>query len=366
MYLEARKYNLSGQTKAAPVLFTMNQNIPIDVNEINAETEKVALPTNNDPIKVLNLEKTYPNGFQAVNNISLSVEKGQIFGLLGPNGAGKSTSFSILTALIPRTKGSVKLQGQEIDTDLAHIFKEVGITPQFDCLWDNLSVKEHLYLFGSLKGLHGPELQENLDYFIKVMSLEDHVNKRSSTLSGGNKRKLCVTNALIGSPSLQFFDEPSTGLDPVARRFLWNTLTQNLAIRNSSIIFTTHSMSEAESLCHKIGILVNGRFVCFGSTSYLKNKYGEGYKITVKKSDTFQGNLDGFMPQIHSQITKVVSASQNYETFQVPTVGFSFSKAFNTLETMKRDGVISDFSIYNTTLEQVFIAFSKYQYVKEE
>jgi len=86
-------------------------------------------------------------------------------------------------------------------------------------------VKEHLYLFGSLKGLNGHELEENIQYYIKVMSLDDHINKRSMNLSGGNKRKLCVTNALIGSPNMQFFDEPSTGLDPVAKRFLWGTLT---------------------------------------------------------------------------------------------------------------------------------------------
>ena len=251
--LESRTYSL--KIIPGPLsLIPFNDQIPIDVSEINAEAMRVADVNSLDPVKILNLEKTYPNGFQAVRNVSVGVEKGQIFGLLGPNGAGKSTTFNILTALIPRTAGSVKLKDTEINTNMSHIFKEVGICPQFDCLWDNLTVKEHLSVFGSMKGLHGQELDENLDYFIKVMSLTDHVNKKSNILSGGNKRKLCVSNALIGSPSLQFFDEPSTGLDPIARRFLWTALTQNIKYRNSSIVLTTHSMSEAESLCHKIGI----------------------------------------------------------------------------------------------------------------
>jgi len=252
------------------------------------------------------------------------------------------------------------LQNTEIDNDLAHIFKEVGICPQFDCLWENLTVKEHLYLFGRLKGLHGRELEENLEYYIKVMSLEDHVKKKSAILSGGNKRKLCVSNALIGSPAMQCFDEPSTGLDPLARKALYTTLTQNLQYRNSSIILTTHSMPEAENLCHKIGILVNGRFVCFGSTPYLKNKYGQGYKIEVKRSKDFGGDLTQLLTSVCPTATLV-----GQDQYQVPLAGFSFSNAFTSLENMKNQKIIDDFSIYNTTLEQVFIAFAKYQTVIE-
>jgi len=101
-------------------------------------------------------------------------------------------------------------------------------------------------------------------------------------LSGGNKRKLCVANCLIGSPTLLFFDEPSTGLDPLARRFLWNALQAIVREKNAAIVLTTHSMNEAESLAHKTGILINGRFFCIGPTEMLKDKYGRGYKITVQ------------------------------------------------------------------------------------
>lgn len=113
------------------------------------------------------------------------------------------------------------------------------------------------------------------------MQLSAYRSVQAGRLSGGNKRKLCVTLALIGGPNMQFFDEPSSGVDPIARRFLWNSLTQNQKLRKSAITITTHSMVEAESLCNKIGILVNGRMQCYGSPEFLKQKYGEGYLISI-------------------------------------------------------------------------------------
>ena len=127
-------------------------------------------------------------------------------------------------------------------------------------------------------------MKEAVDYFISTMQLSNYVNTKAKNLSGGNKRKLCVSNALIGGPDLLFFDEPSTGLDPIAKRFLWNSLKQNLQKKRSSIVLTTHSMEEAESLCFKIGILINGRFICFGTLEDLKNKYGGGFNVQIKTS----------------------------------------------------------------------------------
>ena len=252
LFFDSRTYKFKVAPEPSNIM-PIDDKVQFDISEINAEATRVADLNNSDPIRILNLKKTYPDGFQAIRDISVSVEKGQIFGLLGPNGAGKSTAFNILTALVPRTSGSIKFNETEIDTNISDIFKEVGVCPQFDCLWEDLTVKDHLRVFGRMKGLNGKELEENIDYYIKVMSLTDEINKKSNVLSGGNKRKLSVANALIGSPYLQFFDEPSKGLDSVAKRFLWTALKQNIKNRNSSMILTTHSMSEAESLCHKIG-----------------------------------------------------------------------------------------------------------------
>ena len=121
-------------------------------------------------------------------------------------------------------------------------------------MWTKLSVAEHLRIFGMIKGLSGHELEANVRYYCEELDLSQHADKLAINLSGGNKRKLCVACALIGSPLLQFFDEPSSGVDPVGKRFLWDLLTKSMVFRGASSILTTHSMAEAESLCHKIGI----------------------------------------------------------------------------------------------------------------
>lgn len=232
-----------------------------DRNEYGEDAEKEVreLMENEDKhvIKIKDLEKVYPTGQRAVNGISFGVEKGEIFGLLGPNGAGKSTTFNIITQLISRSGGEVELGGRSIDSeDKFSIYKDCGVCPQFDALWDLLTVKEHLIIFGKVKGLSGIELQENVNYFLDVLHIRQHQNKKSSQLSGGNKRRLCVAIASLGAPTMQFMDEPSTGLDPLARVYLWDTIKQTLALRNSSIVLTTHSMPEAEALCSKIGNLI--------------------------------------------------------------------------------------------------------------
>lgn len=309
-------------------LGSFSEDIEMDLKRLNS-------PDNHDPIKVSDLRKVYKNGNVAVENLSFGVEKGQIFGLLGPNGAGKSTTFNIITQLISRSGGRIELNGHSIDQkDKFEIYKDCGVCPQFDPLWELLTVKEHIAIFGRIKGLTGVELQENIDYYLDILHIRQHQNKRTYQLSGGNKRRLCVAISSIGAPSMQFMDEPSTGLDPLARFYLWDTIKQTIAMRNSSIVLTTHSMPEAESLCGKIGkfvasyyvlqmfacigIMINGRFVCIGNTPYLKNKYGKGYKITLSKGPKFVGDMEIFIKEI-SERAKFLDddGSDVYETYQV-------------------------------------------------
>lgn len=337
-----------------------------DQQAIIAEEQRVSDPNNKDLVKLHHMGKVYSNGFTAVKDVSFGVKKKEIFGLLGPNGAGKSTTFNVMTAMIARSSGSVQLLSREVDRNIYDVFKNVGVCPQFNPLWDNLTVKEHLTIFGKMKGLHGRDLNENIDYFLQIMSLAEHAKKKAEHLSGGNKRKLCVILALLAAPKIQFLDEPSTGLDPIAKKFLWKSLTDNLNQREASIVLTTHSMSEAESLCSRLAIMINGRFVCIGSVEELKAKFGQGYKITLTKVNLAQPSLLEIAQKISPQAVQVPDASQNNETFQVPSDNFSFSKAFSFLESMKMEGRIKDFSIYNTSLEQVFIQFSRFQQQQEQ
>lgn len=172
-----------------------------------------------------------------------------------------------------------------------------------------------------------------------------------------------MANALIGGPDLQFFDEPSTGLDPIAKRYLWDTLQTSLKCRNSGIVLTTHSMMEAEFLCHRIGILINGKFVCFGSNQHLKNKFGDGYRIRIKLIKKNSEEVNELFMKKFEDAKKLIENQAEYLVYQIDGDKFSFYEAFSFLEDdLKNNKIIEDFSITQCSLEQIFIYFSKFQH----
>lgn len=146
-----------------------------------------------------------------------------------------------------------------------------------------MTVKEHLEIYAALKGIKSNVRARLIDKAIRDMDLTDYTNIRANVLSGGNKRKLSVAIALIGNPPLVFLDEPSTGVDPQAKRFMWNIVSKISTLKKkSAVIITTHSMEEAEALATKMGIMVDGEFKCFGTSQHIKNKFGTGYEIEIK------------------------------------------------------------------------------------
>eukprot|EP00919_Chromeraceae_sp_WS-2016_P040686 GHVR01097097.1.p1 GENE.GHVR01097097.1~~GHVR01097097.1.p1 ORF type:complete len:171 (-),score=15.38 GHVR01097097.1:569-1081(-) len=161
------------------------------------------------------------------------------------------------------------------------IFQNVGVCPQYDSLYENMTTKEHLIYFAQLKGLDRAGIDKILEFYAETMSLKNYMDVNTGLLSGGNKRKLCVSMAMLGNPKIMFYDEPSSGVDPISRRYLWKSLTLSVKEKKTSMVLTTHSMGEAESLCSLIGILIKGKFVCLNSAKKLKERYGKGYRITV-------------------------------------------------------------------------------------
>jgi len=159
----------------------------------------------------------------------------------------------------------------------------LGYCPQFDAILDLMSVREHLELYARIKGVPEPDVRGVVETKLVEMDLKPFENKLAGRLSGGNKRKLGVANALVGDPPIIFLDEPSTGMDPVARRFMWSVIARVATERKQcSIILTTHSMEEVEALCTRIGIMVGGRLRCLGSSQHLKNRHGAGYECEIK------------------------------------------------------------------------------------
>ncbi|CAD8079917.1 unnamed protein product [Paramecium sonneborni] len=341
----------------------------ISDKDVLAEESRVLDLRCQDRIIARKISKIYSNGFSAVKGTSFGVEPGQIFGLLGPNGAGKSTTFNMITSRLKPSSGNIYLEQVEIKKGMGDIYQNVGICPQFDSLYDIVSVRKHLQLWGYLKGLKGIELEESILYFLKVMQLENYENSLAGQLSGGNKRKLCVALALMGGTNMQFFDEPSSGVDPIARRFLWNAIQQGVKLRQSSVILTTHTMDEAESLCNKIAIQVNGSFACIGSVQHLKQKYGEGYRIVIDPinqesikliQDQLNQKFQNFDFSVDEHTGKIVC--------KFPIQGFQFYQTFYIFQQVLQNELklIKDFQISQPNLEQIFVQFAASQVTEQE
>lgn len=236
-----------------------------------------------DAVKLLGIRKVYNGKKVAVRNLSFGLSKGECFGYLGINGAGKTTTMKMMTGDILPTSGYGTLGGFDILSEQMSVRRLIGYCPQFDALFELLTVREHLELFARIKGVTRLDLNSVVKTLMHEMNLDDFENKLACTLSGGNKRKLSVAIALIGSPPIIFLDEPSTGMDPVSRRFMWNIIAAISSERKeSTIILTTHSMEECEALCTRVGIMVGGRLRCFGSVQHLKHRFGDGLMLEVK------------------------------------------------------------------------------------
>jgi len=260
------------------------ETIPDDDSDVIAEAKRVnAGKTDNEIVIVDKLRKVYGGGKTAVRNLSFGLPPGECFGFLGINGAGKTTTMKILTGDIVPTSGTARLGGYDILHQQQEVRRLVGYCPQFDALLDLLTVKEHLELYARIKGVPEHLISSVVSAKIQELDLVSYSNKLAGSLSGGNKRKTSVALAMIGEPLLLFLDEPSTGMDPVARRFMWRVISRIATERKRcSIMLTTHSMEEAEALCTRIGIMVGGRLRCLGSSQHLKSKFGRGYMALFK------------------------------------------------------------------------------------
>mmetsp|Transcript_30651 Transcript_30651/g.64872 ORF Transcript_30651/g.64872 Transcript_30651/m.64872 type:complete len:1373 (-) Transcript_30651:2144-6262(-) len=262
-----------------------------DDEDVFAENERVhSGQAENDLIVLNELSKVYPNGKRAVNHMSLGIPPGECFGLLGINGAGKTTTMAMLTAEFPPSSGDALLAGFSVNNEPEQTRRRIGYCPQFDAHFANMTGWEHVELYAVIKGVPQDLLKEAVTAKLDEVGLSESDGKRlSSGYSGGMKRKLSVACATIGAPQIVFLDEPSTGMDPVARRDLWKVISKMiqgtsdmLENERTSVILTTHSMEECEALCPRIGIMAGGKLQCLGSAQHLKNRFGQGYQIEMK------------------------------------------------------------------------------------
>ena len=225
--------------------------------------------------------KKYLGEVKAVDDISFTVEKGELFGFLGVNGAGKSTTINMLCTLFAPTEGNIEICGFGMEKDAAKIRERIGVVWQNNCLDEKLTVKENLYVRASLYGKSKSELKQSVERVCERLRLEDIYNRRFQKLSGGQKRRCEIAAALLNTPEILFLDEPTTGLDPATRKLVWESLDE-LRKEGMTIFLTTHYMEEAARAVH-IAVIDKGKIKEYGTPFALKERFAKDkLRLVVK------------------------------------------------------------------------------------
>uniref|UniRef100_A0A8W7P6N4 ABC transporter domain-containing protein n=1 Tax=Anopheles coluzzii TaxID=1518534 RepID=A0A8W7P6N4_ANOCL len=312
----------------------------------------------------------YYGKFLAVNQLSVSVEGSECFGLLGVNGAGKTSTFKMLTGDENISAGEAWVKGISLKSNLNQVHKVIGYCPQFDALLEDLTGRETMKIFALLRGIPQQEIALETVRLAEELNFMKHIDKRVKEYSGGNKRKLSTALALLANPAVVYLDEPTTGMDPGAKRHLWNVII-NVKKAGKSIVLTSHSMEECEALCTRLAIMVNGEFKCIGSTQHLKNKFSKGYFLTIKLNRTGDGSTANAEPvrQFVAQNFAQAVLKEEYHdslTYHITQSELKWSSMFGLMEEAKRTLDIEDYALGQTSLEQVFLFFTKYQRVTDD
>ncbi|XP_069013979.1 retinal-specific phospholipid-transporting ATPase ABCA4-like [Embiotoca jacksoni] len=322
-----------------------------------------------DILQIRDLSKTYVGRKRAaVDRICVGVPAGECFGLLGVNGAGKTTTFKMLTGDTDVSSGEATVAGYSILTAILDVHQNMGYCPQFDAIDELLTGREHLYLYARLRGVPESEIPRVAEWGIQKLGLTEYADRCAGTYSGGNKRKLSTAIAMIGCPALVLLDEPTTGMDPHSRRFLWNAI-MSVIQDGRAVVLTSHSMEECEALCTRLAIMVNGTFKCLGTIQHLKYKFGDGYVVTMKIKAAKAGlspELEPVESFMESSFPGCIQREKHYNTLQYEIASSSLARIFQLVVASKDRLSIEDYSVSQTTLDQVFVNFAKQQTGEDE
>jgi len=324
----------------------------------------LAETTSNGGIILNKVSKAYMGGccgskkFLALNYVDLEIARGEIFGLLGPNGAGKTTMIQILSGVLEPTMGSLWSWGVNREDDPTAIRNFTNVCPQFDILWAELTVRDHVKLIAWIKGIQDTDIDEFAMNLLRNVNLEKSIDTTIMNMSGGMRRRVSIALCTIGNPNIIIFDEPTTGLDPENRRLIWKFMN-SLKTTERSIMLTTHILEEAEILSDRIGILSRGQLVKVGTSAELKSSMGQGYKITVLVNNK---DIERNIAVVKRRVDEIVPGSKLYAEsgcnllFQLPSSENEITTLLNYLETDPEiKDSIDDMSISNTSLEEIFI-----------
>jgi ABC-2 type transport system ATP-binding protein len=240
-------------------------------------------------IDVANLRKAY-GSLQAVDGVSFSIPTGETFGLLGPNGAGKTTTLHLLTGALAPDSGAIVINGQQNPARVS-VRRQIGLAPQNLALYESLTAEENLTFFCKLYGFTGAKLQERVEFSLDLAGLSERRRDRVDTYSGGMKRRLNLACAIVHDPLVLFLDEPTVGVDPQSRNYLFETI-EALAKQGRTIIYTTHYMEEAQRLCRRVAIMDHGKILALDTVPELIAKHGGKTAVDVELAEP-PSNLHG-------------------------------------------------------------------------
>jgi len=314
------------------------------------------------------IRKVYGGGSKqetvAVENLSLTVDLGEIFGLLGANGAGKTSAIAVVMRAAFPSAGDAWVRGRSVLDDFAGAASHLGVVTQTDTLYDTLTCAEHLDLFLDLRRarggrrVRGAERRRIVRQFLEDVELSHVPGRLASRLSGGMKRKLCVACALVGDPTVVLLDEPSAGLDPVSRRRLWAVLRKAMVGR--AVVLTTHSMEEAEALCTRTAIMARGQLRALGTPLHLKAKFGAAWRLSLR-GDGDGGEAKARAAALVPGARALPDRKKRVWDLEVPEASGRVGEVFAALEADVAGGLlgklgVADFSLEQPRLEDAFLA----------
>ena len=292
----------------------------------------------------------------AVDNLSMSVEKGELFGLLGPNGAGKSTLTKMISGMLNPTSGTIKVGKYSIQDDPMKVKEILGVVPQDIVLYDYLNARENLAFYGRLYGLSGRKLKNRIKELLQFTQLDEKAMKRHvSTYSGGMKRRVNIAVALLHEPQVLLLDEPTAGLDPQNKHALWEII-QTLKKQGKTIVLTTHMMDEAEELCDRVAIMDHGKIIALGSPRQLVKKVKMENTITVVP-DKASPKLVEIMKSVSGVKSSYIAydETEKSETLKVITDNLDDILP-DVVSAIAKDGTkVLSVQLSRVTLEDVFI-----------
>lgn len=296
-----------------------------------------------DIIKLNNLTKKFGD-LTAVDNVSFSVKKGEIFGFLGPNGAGKTTTVSMLTTLKEKTSGEAFVNGYDISKDKGNVRQSIGIVFQEPSLDNELTVYENLKFHAMMYGMPGEKTEQRIKDMLGLVDLYDKRKVLAGKLSGGMKRRLEIARGFIHYPKVLFLDEPTVGLDPQTRHHIWEYIEKLNKKEKVTVILTTHYMEEAEKLAHRIAIMDHGKIIALETPTKLKNMT-EGEKVSIETPDT---------EEVYKKLKKLdVKIEQYNEYLDLTTKNGDLSELLRAV--INSGCKIRSISVHKPTLEDVYI-----------